>query len=165
MPSGREGIEMARELVDVKIGSYCRLNTTIKDEYRTSRISRRAGILPGMTASRQDKPSRRSAAAHADSRAVPVSAVLGRRIKECRHAADKSQETLAFEAQVDRTYISAIERGIANPSIETLADICHAIGISLAALFEPMTEVPRAPSGERRANAATPPEIKRSRLR
>ncbi len=155
---------MAYELVDVKNGSYCRVNTTTKDEYRTSRISRRAGILPGMTASRPDKPPRRSAA-HAASRAVPVSAVLGRRIKECRHAADKSQETLAFEAQVDRTYISAIERGIANPSIETLADICYAIGISLAALFEPMTEVPRAPSGERRANAATPPEIKRSRLR
>ncbi|MFC3532023.1 helix-turn-helix domain-containing protein [Vogesella facilis] len=109
-----------------------------------------------MTAKRSNTPSDRPA---------PISVALGKRIKECRHAVDKSQETLAFEAHVDRTYISSIERGVANPSIETLADICHAIGISLAELFASMTDIPRAPSGERRANAATPPEIKRRRLR
>lgn len=101
-----------------------------------------------MTVNRSDSSSVRPA---------PISVALGKRIKQCRHAADKSQETLAFEAQVDRTYISAIERGVANPSVETLADICHAIGISLAELFAPMTQIPRAPSGERRANTATPP--------
>lgn len=98
-------------------------------------------------------------------RPAPISIALGKRIKECRHEADKSQETLAFEAHVDRTYISAIERGIANPSIETLANICHALSITLAALFEPLDGVSLAPTGTRRANAATPPEIKRSRLR
>ncbi|WP_371827424.1 helix-turn-helix domain-containing protein [Cupriavidus sp. KK10] len=113
-------------------------------------------MLHAMTVNRSDSSSVRPA---------PISVALGKRIKQCRHAADKSQETLAFEAQVDRTYISAIERGVANPSVETLADICHAIGISLAELFAPMTQIPRAPSGERRANTATPPEIKRSRLR
>lgn len=96
---------------------------------------------------------------------APISLALGLRIKECRHAANKSQETLAFEALVDRTYISSIERGIANPSIETLANICHAIGITLGDLFAPLDRVPLAPTGARRANAATPPEIKRRRLR
>ncbi|WP_143107330.1 helix-turn-helix domain-containing protein [Burkholderia pseudomallei] len=96
---------------------------------------------------------------------APISVALGKRIKQCRHEADKSQETLAFEAHVDRTYISAIERGIANPSVETLANICHALNITLAGLFEPLDGVSLAPTGERRANAATPPEIKRSRLR
>ncbi|MFT0531678.1 helix-turn-helix domain-containing protein [Castellaniella hirudinis] len=95
----------------------------------------------------------------------PICIALGKRVKQCRHAADKSQETLAFEAHIDRTYISAIERGIANPSIETLANICHALGITLTALFEPLEGVSLAPTGERRRNAATPPEIKRSRLR
>lgn len=99
------------------------------------------------------------------SRPAPISVALGRRIKQCRHLANKSQETLAFEALVDRTYISAIERGIANPSIETLANVCHALGITLSHLFEPLDDVSLAPTGERRANAATPPEIKRSRLR
>jgi transcriptional regulator with XRE-family HTH domain len=66
---------------------------------------------------------------------------------------------------VDRTYISAIERGVANPSIETLANICHALGVTLVELFEPLQHVSLAPTGERRANAATPTEIRRKRLR
>jgi len=96
---------------------------------------------------------------------APISVALGKRLKQCRHAAEKSQETLAFEAHVDRTYISAIERGVANPSVETLANICHALNMTLAELFAPLDEVPLAPTGDRRTNAASPPEIKRSRFR
>jgi transcriptional regulator with XRE-family HTH domain len=96
---------------------------------------------------------------------VPISVALGQRIKQCRHEANKSQETLAFDALVDRTYISAIERGIANPSVETVANICHALGVTLRELFEPMDDVSLAPTGLRRANAATPPQVKRQRLR
>lgn len=97
--------------------------------------------------------------------ARPISAALGRRIKQRRHQVNKSQETLAFEALVDRTYISAIERGLANPSIETLANICHALELTLDELFQPLAGVPLAPTGQRRVNAAAPPLIKRSRLR
>lgn len=96
---------------------------------------------------------------------APISLALGKRVKQCRHAADKSQETLAFEAHIDRTYISAIERGIANPSIESLANICHALGLTLAELFEPLGGVCLAPTGERLANTASPPDMKRQRLR
>jgi len=97
--------------------------------------------------------------------ASPVSIALGKRLKQCRHAVNKSQETLAFEAHVDRTYISAIERGVANPSIETLANICYALGVTLAELFEPLSGVSLAPTGTRRANTAAPPKIDRKRLR
>ncbi|MHA6820061.1 helix-turn-helix domain-containing protein [Ralstonia pseudosolanacearum] len=93
-------------------------------------------------------------------RLAPILAALGKRIKQCRHAADKSQETLACEACVDRTYISSIERGIANPSVETLANICYALNVTLAELFAPMDDVSIAPTGARRANTATPPRIK-----
>lgn len=99
------------------------------------------------------------------SRPAPISVALGKRVKQCRHAADKSQEMLAFEAHVDRTYISAIERGIANPSIETLANICYSLNLTLSELFAPVDGVSLKPTGTRRANAATPPEIKRQRLR
>lgn len=119
-------------------------------------MSRRASILPDMTARRPQSTARSPA---------PISVALGKRIKQRRHEVDKSQETLAFEAHVDRTYISAIERGVANPSVETLANICHALNITLSALFGPLDGVSLAPTGERRVNAATPPEIKRSRLR
>ena len=119
-------------------------------------MSRRPGMLPGMTAKRPDPST---------SRPAPILTALGERIKQCRHAADKSQETLAFEAHVDRTYISSIERGIANPSVETLANICHCLGVTLSELFAPLDGVSLAPTGKRRANAASPPEIKRGRLR
>jgi len=99
------------------------------------------------------------------SQLAPIAVALGKRLKQCRHAADKSQETLAFDACIDRTYISAIERGMANPSIETLANICYALGVTLAELFEPLSGVPLAPTGNRRVNAATPPEIVRKRFR
>jgi transcriptional regulator with XRE-family HTH domain len=95
----------------------------------------------------------------------PIAAALGERLKQCRHAANKSQETLAFDAHIDRTYISAIERGVANPSIETLSNICYALGVTLAELFEPLSGVPLKPTGSRRVNAATPPEIVRKRFR
>ncbi len=95
------------------------------------------------------------------SRLAPILIAVGARIKQCRHVADKSQETLAFEARVDRTYISSIERGIANPSVETLANICYALNVTLAELFAPLDGVPIAPTGARRANAATPPRTKR----
>ncbi|MCL2658225.1 MAG: helix-turn-helix domain-containing protein [Betaproteobacteria bacterium] len=98
-------------------------------------------------------------------RSAPITAALGQRIKQCRHAADKSQETLAFEAQVDRTYISAIERGLANPSVETLANICHCLGVTLSELFAPLDKISLKPTGTRRANTAEPPQIPRSRLR
>jgi transcriptional regulator with XRE-family HTH domain len=95
----------------------------------------------------------------------PIAAALGERLKQCRHAVGKSQETLAFDAHVDRTYVSAIERGVANPSIVTLANICYALGVTLAELFEPLSDVPLVPTGSRRVNAATPPEIIRKRFR
>jgi DNA-binding XRE family transcriptional regulator len=136
--------------------SDCRVNTTYNVVFTASLISLQMGILPTMTAKRF---------ASVPTKPAPISIALGGRIKQRRHEVEKSQETLAFEAHVDRTYISAIERGIANPSIETLANICYALNVTLAELFEPLAGVSLAPTGERRANAATPPEIKRSRFR
>ncbi|WP_158898731.1 helix-turn-helix domain-containing protein [Burkholderia sp. L27(2015)] len=93
-----------------------------------------------------------------------ISTALGKRVKACRLSVEKSQETLAFEAQVDRTFISAIERGVANPSIETLANICFCLGITLAELFTPLN-ISLPPTGERRANAAAPEKKARVRFR
>jgi transcriptional regulator with XRE-family HTH domain len=93
-----------------------------------------------------------------------VSTALGKRVKACRIAGEKSQEVLAHEAHVDRTFISAIERGVANPSIETLANICFCLGITLADLFAPLN-ISLAPTGERRTNAADPEKTPRKRFR
>lgn len=43
-----------------------------------------------------------------------------------------SQEGLALDAEIDRTYVSQIERGIANPSVLVLKKItdCLRVGLS-----------------------------------
>lgn len=53
---------------------------------------------------------------------------LGSAIKAERIKARLSQEALALEADVDRTYVSQLERGIANPSlliVYRIANILH----------------------------------------
>ncbi|RYE40090.1 MAG: XRE family transcriptional regulator [Hyphomicrobiales bacterium] len=100
-----------------------------------------------------------------------VSVALGRSLKALRIARDLSQEQLAGEAEVDRTLLSRIERGVANPSLLTLSAICFCLKITLSELFEPVKKNAKPswadPAGPvRRKNRATPPRIeKRSRLR
>lgn len=84
-----------------------------------------------------------------------VCTAIGKSLKTIRIAANKSQETLAFDAEVDRTYISQIERGAANPSVLTLANLCYALGVTLDELFMPV-RVNLPPSHTRRANRANP---------
>ena len=42
---------------------------------------------------------------------------LGKRLTALRKLLGVSQEELAFRAEIDRTYISQIERGVCNPSL------------------------------------------------
>ncbi len=46
-----------------------------------------------------------------------------------------SQERLADEASVDRSYMSGIERGVRNLSVVKLAQIAQALGVSLRELL------------------------------
>lgn len=54
--------------------------------------------------------------------------LIGSRIKETRKAAGKTQEWLAEHIDVSVGYISQIERGITKISLETLSEICEALG-------------------------------------
>lgn len=57
------------------------------------------------------------------------------KIKSRRSFLGMSQEELALKADIDRTFISKIERGIANPSLKTIHDIALVLDISLSDLF------------------------------
>ena len=52
---------------------------------------------------------------------------FGRALREFREAKDLSQEALAFEADLDRTYISLLERGIRQPSLGTVFSLAQAL--------------------------------------
>jgi transcriptional regulator with XRE-family HTH domain len=60
--------------------------------------------------------------------------MLGRELKNIREAAGMSQERLAFEAGVHRTYISLLERDKKSPTFNVLLRICKALDISAAEL-------------------------------
>lgn len=53
-------------------------------------------------------------------------------LRRLRSDKDISQEDLAFRSNLDRTYISMIERGKRNPTINTLFSISKALGINPA---------------------------------
>jgi transcriptional regulator with XRE-family HTH domain len=52
----------------------------------------------------------------------------GRILRAKRENLGISQETLAERAEVDRFYVSILERGLKSPTLETLEKICRALG-------------------------------------
>ena len=56
-------------------------------------------------------------------------AALGAALREQRERIGWSQEDLGFEAEIDRTYVSGIERGVRNPTIANLLKVCKALGV------------------------------------
>jgi transcriptional regulator with XRE-family HTH domain len=61
---------------------------------------------------------------------------FGKRLSELRNSKDMTQENFAFELEVDRTYVSYIERGKRNPSLFMLSKIAKALRVNLSELFE-----------------------------
>lgn len=61
---------------------------------------------------------------------------LGARIRALRHSAGLSQETLAERANIHTTYLSSLERGHRNPTLNVLEALSTALRVSLAQLFD-----------------------------
>jgi CheY-like chemotaxis protein len=68
---------------------------------------------------------------------VNLRTLLGTAIKSGRSQLGISQEELAWRAGLHRTYISDLERGARNPSIESVEKLARALQISVAGLFQP----------------------------
>lgn len=60
---------------------------------------------------------------------------FGQRVKALRLQAGLSQEAFADKCGLDRTYISGIERGVRNPTLEVIGVIADGLGIELDELF------------------------------
>lgn len=61
---------------------------------------------------------------------------FGARIKRARLAMGLSQEGLAFDSGLDRTYISSIERGKRNVSLINIQKLANALGIKASDLLD-----------------------------
>lgn len=60
---------------------------------------------------------------------------LGLRIKQVRTDKGMSQKDLAYEADLDRSYIASVENGQRNVSIVNIEKMAKALGVSLRTLF------------------------------
>ena len=64
-------------------------------------------------------------------------------MREQRISRDLSQEELALAADVDRTFVSQMERGIRQPTITTLMKLAGALGIQPSTLIIRMEKLLR----------------------
>ncbi|ECG0938634.1 XRE family transcriptional regulator [Salmonella enterica subsp. salamae] len=64
-----------------------------------------------------------------------IKKMLGNRIRELRRETGLSQEDFADKCGIDRSYMSGIERGVRNPTLEILWAISGGLGLDLSQLF------------------------------
>lgn len=60
---------------------------------------------------------------------------FGKRLRDLRTAKNWSQESLALEANLDRTYVSSVERGRRNISIVNIFKLAKALNIEPQSLL------------------------------
>ena len=61
---------------------------------------------------------------------------LSDNIKKARHKVGLSQEDLAHEADVNRSFVGQIERCLANPSLDVIVKLATALKIDVADLLK-----------------------------
>lgn len=71
---------------------------------------------------------------------------FGTRIRQLRTERGWSQEGFADRAGLHRTYVGSVERGLQNVSLQNIERLAATLGVSLADLFAPFTDIPPPPS-------------------
>jgi transcriptional regulator with XRE-family HTH domain len=66
---------------------------------------------------------------------TPIRQRFGERFKELRLATGMSQEAFADKCGFARSYMSRIERGIANPSLDAVEALADSLGVKVSELF------------------------------
>jgi transcriptional regulator with XRE-family HTH domain len=59
-----------------------------------------------------------------------VEQVFGEVLRELRTRTGKTQEAVALDAGLDRTYISMLERALRQPTLETVLSLSRALGVT-----------------------------------
>jgi len=74
---------------------------------------------------------------------TPHNIAFGRTLRELRLEKKLSQENLAFESGLDRTYISLLELGRRSPTLDTINALGAVLGISASEMIR-RSEAPDA---------------------
>jgi transcriptional regulator with XRE-family HTH domain len=60
---------------------------------------------------------------------MELTKILGRNVREFRKRGGLSQEALALEADMKRSYLSDLERGVRNPSVTAIERLARALHV------------------------------------
>ena len=71
---------------------------------------------------------------------MQIQAIVARNLRRLRLECGLSQEALAVDAGIDRTYVSRLEKGIENPTVAVLERIALALGADITAFFLPIPD-------------------------
>lgn len=66
-----------------------------------------------------------------------ILAEFGARLRELRHNARLTQEALALNSGIDRSYVGQVERGERNISLENIVKLANGLGVAPYKLLEP----------------------------
>jgi transcriptional regulator with XRE-family HTH domain len=69
---------------------------------------------------------------------MDIRVVFAANLKKHRKAAGLSQEALAHNADIERSYVSMLERQLNSPTIDMLAKLAQAIGVEPFELLLPI---------------------------
>ena len=67
---------------------------------------------------------------------MDIREVFARNLRKARNARGLSQEALAHDAGIDRTYVSALERGVYSATIVMVDKLATALGVEPGALLQ-----------------------------
>jgi len=66
---------------------------------------------------------------------MKAQALVARNLRKIRVKRELSQENLAVDARIDRTYVSRLERGLENPTIAVLERLAEALDSEIIEFF------------------------------
>jgi len=69
-----------------------------------------------------------------------VELAFAQALKKLRLAKKFSQEEFASQANLHRTYVSQLERGLKSPSLNTIYKICLVLGIKMSEFMQVVEE-------------------------
>lgn len=75
----------------------------------------------------------------ADDVRLPIAELFGKRLKEHRLACDMTQTQLAERAGTTAAYVSQVERGQANPTLDAMAKLAEVVEADVWDLLRPNT--------------------------
>jgi transcriptional regulator with XRE-family HTH domain len=85
---------------------------------------------------------------------------FGKVLRQERLRKRHTQETLGFEAGLDRTYISLLELGRRSPTLDTIVALCTALDLALTDLVKMVEQLRTGDAAGDRSLAATHEETK-----